>query len=191
MKNLVFFVTMAIIIVAIIIYLYEPELPIPTTSLRKIRHLMKNGDVILTHSPSKIKASLMNGYLGCAATHVAMVFEKDGILHTIEISPYWTNLFKKTNVVVHTLDDFLKKSGSKVFGYKSVDYAIEFGDRELEIYKDYTYNYFIPTMFKPYSRYKVCSSFVAMIHEDFGLTKEHHIVTPCDYCTEDVTYFKL
>lgn len=175
-----------------------PRITQPTVPFDKIRNRLKTGDVIAFHGCSLLKATLMRWYLGCASTHVGMVIRKPhrfaGLPDSIflfDLGPY-TNLnpWRKSDVKMRSLESVLTESPSRTFALIPAERAIEMSDEDIEIYSSYKFNYFIPTMFSPYKRYKVCSSFVAKIHEDKGIGQKHsYTMSPCDFYNSDDTIF--
>lgn len=115
-----------------------------------------------------------------------------GELYLLEIGPYGSWPFRRSDVRFTPLVDALKSCSHPVFGWTPIDREINFTDEDLKHYRDYRYNYFVPTMFSPYKKYKVCSTFVAKIHEDKGIGSDHHVRSPCDYYNDTRTVvFKL
>ncbi|MFS8160262.1 MAG: hypothetical protein ACMG6E_08660, partial [Candidatus Roizmanbacteria bacterium] len=190
----------AILVVLIVIKIlldirYCKKINKPTVTFDSIKDKLKTGDVIVMHSSSFVKGKLMKAYLGCDASHIAMIirreetdvssnpnnpvvssksFQKDrsqkhiGIpeesLFVIELGPYGMHPLRKSDVRIRPLSDVLKKSKHRVFGLVPCAKEISFTAEDEEKYLNYRYNYFVPTMFSPYKKYKVCSNFVSMIH---------------------------
>lgn len=198
-----------IIVVAIIIWFLldikvPPEIDGEIVPFESIKDQMKTGDVISMHSSYLLKRLIMRGYLGCQAVHVGMIVRVQegkidsreeiveslkvtsqmppkGKLYVLEIGPYGKWPFRRSDVRFTPLEDVMKYSSHDVFGWTPVDREIPFSAEDLRHYSDMRYNYLIPTMFSPYKKYKVCSSFVAKIHEDKGIGRNHHVRSPCDY----------
>ena len=183
MIYLVFLIFFLVIIFLVVINkLYIPKVSLPTTTYRQLKPKMKTGDVIITHSSSYFKGTIMSAYLGCHASHVAMIFERDGEKKVIELTPNWTNFSQSSSVKIRNLDDFIQDSQHKTIALVPAKKKIKFTRADEKRYKNFHYNFWVPTMFKPYKKYKVCSTFVAMIHEDKDLIdKEHHLISPCDF----------
>lgn len=175
-----------------------PRITQPTVPFSKIRDRLKTGDVIAFHGCSLLKATVMRWYLGCASTHVGMVVRKphrfEGLPDSIflfDLGPY-TNLnpWRKSDVKMRSLESVLDDSPSRTFALIPAEHAIEMSDEDLKKYSSYKFNYFVPTMFSPYKRYKVCSSFVAKIHEDKGIGQKHsYMMSPCDFYNSEHTIF--
>ena len=192
----VIIVIVILIIVIIIISQVKvcPEINKPTLPLNEIIDDLKTGDVIASHGCHFARSAMMRKYLGCKATHVAMVIRKPDDLYTIEIGPHSFNPMRTSDVKIMKLTDFLKKGKHEVFALIPTPREIEWSDEDELRYQDIKFNYFVPTMFAPYKNYKVCSTFIAKIHEDKGLLTpemegKHHLVSPCSYYDSPDTIF--
>lgn len=192
--------------------------PIP---LADIRDRMKTGDVITMSTSHWLKRTVITNYLGCPCIHVAMVVrrkkssiqtheeiipsnhpdasgpgttrESTDDLYLLEIGPYGSWPYRQSDVRFTPLDVALGKCSHHVFGWLPIEDEINFTEQDLRRYKNFKYNYFVPTMFAPYKKYKICSTFVAKIHEDKGIGSfDHHVRSPCDYQNHpDLVTFKL
>jgi hypothetical protein len=108
--------------------------------------------------------------------------DERGELYLIELGPYGKWPYRKSDVRFSPLSVALGSCSYHTFGYLPVEKELSFTDGDLAKYMDYKYNYFVPTMFSPYKKYKICSSFVAEIHHDKGLGRDNpHLRTPCEY----------
>ncbi len=183
MMYFIFLVLAVIFFVLIIInVIYIPKVHSATTTYRELKPKMKTGDVIITHTTSYFKGTVMSAYLGCHASHVAMIFERGGKKKVIELMPKWTNPFDSSSVRVTDLDDYVNESWHRILVLVPSKKKIKFTMIDEKRYKKFHYNFLVPTMFKPYRKYKVCSTFVAMIHEDKDLIEgDHHLISPCDF----------
>ena len=190
MIYVLFLFLLIVLILAIINVIYIPKVPPPTTTYKELKQKMKTGDVIITHSSSYIKGSVMSAYLGCHASHVAMIFERDGVKKIIELIPNWTKPFASSSVRINNLDDYVKNSQHNIIALIPAKKEIKFTRSDEKRYKNFHYNFMVPTMFKPYKKHKVCSTFVAMIHQDKNLIKDdHHLVSHCDFYKNKRTIF--
>ena len=202
-------VVIAILVILIVIWILlnirvEPKLSGNEVSFESIKDQMKTGDVISMSTSYFLKKVVIGNYLGCDAIHTAMVVRvkkgriesndvliaplevesgrgSKGELYLLEIGPYGSWPFRKSDVRFTPLQKALETCSHPIFGWTPIDREINFTDEDLKHYRDYRYNYFVPTMFSPYKKYKVCSTFVAKIHEDKGIGTEHHVRSPCDY----------
>lgn len=171
-----------------------PDIDKPTVAFSEIRNDLKTGDVIASHGCHLLRSTIMRKYLGCKATHVAMVIRKPDDLYVIELGPHGFHPTRKSDVKISTLRKFLHKDKHSIFALIPAPEEISWTEEDEEKYSDYRFNYFVPTMFAPYKGYKVCSTFVAKIHEDKGLLKpemigQHHLVSPCSYYNSPETIF--
>lgn len=194
-------IILIIILVLIITVIYVlcnikvcPEVDRPTVPFSTIKDKFKTGDVLCTIGCNLLKGTVMRNYLGCNATHVAMIVRKPSKghgtpdqLYILELGPYGSFPFRKSDVRFRPLDQVLKESCNSVFGWYPIKKEIELTKEDIKHYRKYRFNYFVPTMFSTYKKYKICSSFVAKIHEDKGLGKNSHIISPCDFYDSERT----
>lgn len=199
-ERLIVIVIIVILLVCVFLIIANvkvcPEIDKPTVPFEEVKNSLKTGDVIATHGCHFLRSTIMRKYLGCKATHVAMVIRKPDDLYVIELGPYGFHPLRKTDVRMRTLRSFLHKDSHSIFALIPAPEEMSWTDEDEKKYANFKFNYFVPTMFSPYKGYKVCSSFVAMIHEDKGLLKpeiegRHHLVSPCDYYNSpDTIFFK-
>ena len=189
--KIIIIIVVIVIIIAIISNIKAcPDIDKPTLRYEKIKDKLKTGDVIATHGCTLVRSHLMRKYLGCKATHVAMVIKKPDDIYIIELGPYGFHPLRKSDVRIRTLRSMMKKSEHSVFALIPAEKEIEWTEEDEERYKDFKFNYFVPTMFAPYKKYKVCSTFIGKIHEDKGLLNEnHHLLSPCDFYNSENTIF--
>ncbi len=193
MRKLYVFLIIAIIVIIIIFILLNikrcPKIDKPTVPFSMIRSKLKTGDVLAIHGCNLLKSSMLRKYLGCEATHVGMIVRKPSTmsglpdeLYVLELGPYSPmNPFRKSDARFKPLDQIMKESDHGVFGLMPVDKEIQLSDDEIADYMTYKFNYFVPSVFCPGGKYKICSSFVGQIHEDKGLIENSHLMSPCDY----------
>lgn len=180
MKYVTFIVIIIVVIVILICAKYKPSVPKATISYAELKPRIKTGDVIITHSASFIKGQLiLKPYLGCDAAHVAMVYERDGEKRIIEVVPNWLDPFNPSDVKTDTLDHFVQHAERDTLVLVPTAKPIDFTAEDEEIYKNYSYDFLF--MIRKAKTKKICSTFVAKIHEDKGLLTDHHNVMPCDY----------
>jgi len=181
-----------LLIIAIIYVFYNikvtPEFDRPVVPFSSVRDKFKTGDVLMIHGSSWVKETVMRNYLGCSCSHVGLIVKKPSKgygtpdeLYVLELGPYGPVFSRNSDVKFRPMDQILKESAHGVFGWLPCEKEIDLTDKDIKHYKKYLYNYFIPTMFSPYKKYKVCSSFVAKIHEDKGIGQNTHVKSPCDY----------
>ncbi len=194
-------IILIIIIFVIIATLYVlcnvkvcPEVDKPVVPFSTIRDKMKTGDVLCTMGCNLLQGTIMRNYLGCICTHVGMIVKKPSRgygtpdqLYVLELGPYGSFPFRKSDVRFRPLDQILRESCHNVFGWVPIKKEIQLTDEDIKFYHKFRFNYFVPTMFSTYKKYKVCSSFVAKIHEDKGIGKNSHIKSPCDYFNSERT----
>ena len=199
--NLIIIIVIIIVVILVLINIKVcRKIDKPTVPLTTLKPKLKTGDVLVTHGCSLLKSAVMNKYLGCPATHVGMIVRKppiiDGLpdrLYVLELGPYNNNPFRKSDVRLRSFEKVIQESTNNIFGLLPAEKEIDLSDEEIDQYGEYKFNYWVPTMFAPYKKHKVCSSFVAKIHEDKGLRNhlddDHYLVSPCDYYNSDKMIF--
>jgi len=207
MSKIVKFIIFVIVILLIVWILWQieiqPKTPPNVVTFESIKDQMKTGDVITMNTANWLKRTVITNYLGCDCVHVGMVVRMNrskientdeiipplevesgkGELYLLEIGPYATTS-DDSDVRFTPLEEALRTCSHKVFGWVQIEREMNITDQDLLSYRDIRYNYLVPTMFMPYRKYKVCSTFIAKIHADKSVGISHedsHIVTPCDY----------
>lgn len=194
-------IILAIVVIIIIYVLFNvkicPTIDKPVVPFTLVKDKLKTGDVLSIHGCSLLKATVMRNYLGCKATHVGMIVRKPSSmkglpdeLYVLELGPYGKFPNRNSDVRFRSLEQVMKESCHDVFGLTPIDEELHLSDEDIKEYFKYKFNYFIPTMFSKYKEYKVCSSFVAKVHEDNGIVNEDsHEMSPCDYYNSEKTIF--
>jgi hypothetical protein len=190
------------------------------TPLSKVRDELKTGDV-LVFMGTTIKSAAVRTYLQCPASHVGIIIrmdkkKEDGTpvfpdaksdLYVLDMGgrniPLVKNIFGRSgrssrDVLLRTLEKTIKNSRSSyIYGIVPVEKEIDIRPEDVKEYFNCEFNWSPLSMFSiayQNTKFKVCSTFAAKIHEDFnvqlaGTEKQPHEMTPADYFHAEGIYF--
>jgi hypothetical protein len=183
--------------------------------LSEVRADIKTGDILVQHGTS-LRSAAIRTYLQCPATHVGVLIRMDkktadgspmfpdakSDLYVLDMGGRNIPLLKdiagptgrsRRDVRLKPLDKVLKsKKASYVYGIVPADREIDVTPEMIDEYFNCEFNWSPWAFDISYkdSRFKVCSTFAAKIHEDCGLeVTDGHRKTPADYFRDPRIYF--
>lgn len=157
-----------------------------------VKDKIKTGDVLIFMGTT-IKSAIVRTYLQCPATHVGMIIKIKNNFYVLDIG--W-RFNKKSDVKLRPIEKiFNSKNSLNIYGLYPCKEELKLNETDIKEYLSFEFNWSPFSMFSLHlkeTKYKVCSSFVAKIHEDnnmHNLSSDSHTITPKDYFNASETYF--